>query len=290
MIHKTELQKALNYLLKGEVDIFSIKPVGGGSISRAYAISSGSGDFFLKVNTDAHALAMFEAEEDGLKTLKTHSKFVIPAVYGARNIEGTAYLMMDLINSAPRLTSFSQDLGRNLAELHQVKGKSFGYHQDNFIGSLPQSNQHKSNWGEFFISQRMLPMIRLAREQKLVDAGFIKTFESALPKIIAEMPEENPSLVHGDLWSGNLMVDQYGKATIIDPAVYYGHREMDLAFTQMFGGFDNEFYQAYNEAYPMELGFSARIGLYNLYPYLVHLNLFGRSYFGHIEQTIRKFT
>ena len=272
------------------ISIESVRPVGGGSISRAYAIMTTAGNYFLKANNQDLAMTMFEAEMDGLKTLKEASNFAIPAVHGSTKLNGMAYLLMDLIIPAPRNSAYWQELGQNLASLHRNSNESFGYDRSNFIGSLPQANEYYSDWGEFFINERMHPMIRLARDQQLVDNSFVLKFDTAMPKIISEMPVEAPSLIHGDLWSGNLMVDADGMATIIDPAVYYGHREIDIAFSQMFGGFSNDFYVAYDEAYPMEPGFDRRAGLYNLYPYLVHLNLFGRSYFGHIDATIRQFT
>ena len=290
MSQENEIAAALKTILNKAISIDKIKPVGGGSISRAYAIYTSDGTFFLKANQGSQALDMFDAEKDGLKTLKTHSQFAIPQVSGSAEVNGVAYLLMELIDLAPRQTSYWQELGQNLAELHKVNNKVFGYHRSNYIGSLPQSNKSYDNWGDFFINERMSPMIRLARDQQLVDHEFVRKFHSAMPKIIAEMPVESPALIHGDLWSGNLMVDNAGRPTIIDPAVYFGHREMDIAFSQMFGGFSDEFYRAYNEAYPMEPGFSDRAGLYNLYPYLVHLNLFGHSYFGHIDYTVRKFT
>jgi protein-ribulosamine 3-kinase len=290
MSHNNELIEPLTLILQQEVRIDNVRPVGGGSISSAYAIETSADSYFLKANRDSTALAMFEAEGDGLATLKANSRFAIPQVFGMEKVNGVAYLLMALIKPASRTTDYWDKLGQNLADLHQVSQESFGYHRSNFIGSLQQTNQLFDSWGEFFMRERMTPMIRLARNSGLVDAGFVQKFDNAMAKIVAEMPEEPPALLHGDLWSGNLMADDHGNATIIDPAVYYGHREMDLAFTQMFGGFSDQFIRAYDEVFPLEPGFSKRVGLYNLYPYLVHLNLFGRSYFGHIENTIRQFT
>lgn len=290
MSQLNELNEAVRAILRKELEIENLRSVGGGSINRAYALKTSAGDFFLKANNEPMANAMFEAEIDGLASLREASSFVIPEVYGALEHKNTAYLLMDLIDSAAMQPGYWQELGNNLADLHRVVNDEFGYHRANFIGSLPQTNHAALNWGEFFIHQRMMPMIRRARDRGLVDLSFVSKFEKAMPAVVSEMPVEPASLVHGDLWSGNLIVDANGQPTIIDPAVYFGHREMDLAFSQMFGGFSQEFYDSYNEAYPLESGFSRRVDLYNLYPYLVHLNLFGRSYFGHIEQTIKKFT
>jgi len=285
-----ELLEPLTLILEQEVRLDNVRPVGGGSISSAYALETSAGSYFLKANRDSTALEMFEAEGDGLTTLKANSHFAIPRVFGMDKVNGVAYLLMTLIKPAARNANYWQALGKNLAELHKVTRESFGYDRANFIGSLPQTNQSSGSWGEFFILERMTPMINLARDRGLVDTYFVRKFDLAMPKIISEMPAEPPALIHGDLWSGNLMVDDNGDATIIDPAVYFGHREMDISFSLMFGGFSQEFYDSYNDVFPMESGFDERVGLYNLYPYLVHLNLFGRSYFGHIEETIRQFT
>lgn len=290
MQQSEQIKVALELILNSRVALESIRPVGGGSISSAFALNTSAGEFFLKINQGSEANHMFEAELDGLRTLIEYSDFSIPTAYGATEVDGTAYLLMGLIQSTARSSDYWQQLASKLADLHNQQAEKFGYHRTNYIGSLNQINSESASWKDFFASQRMTPMIKLARDQGLVDNSFVAKFDAAIPKIVKEMPDESPSLVHGDLWSGNLMADESGNATIIDPAVYYGHREMDLAFSQMFGGFSNEFYQAYQEAYPMEPGFSERVGLYNLYPYLVHLNLFGRSYFSHIDYTIRQFT
>lgn len=290
MPQSDNLKIALESILATNVEIYSAKPVGGGSISSAYSLDTSQGEFFLKSNHATESKQMFDAELDGLTVLREFSDFNIPQAYGVTEIGDTSYLLMGLIKSTSRNAEYSQLLAQRLAGLHSNQNDAFGYHRPNFIGSLPQVNEYANTWSEFFISQRMNPMIKLARDSGLVEQSFVTKFDAAIPKIVAEMPIEPPSLVHGDLWGGNLMVDDRAEATIIDPAVYYGHREMDLSFSQMFGGFSNEFYQVYQEVMPMEPGFSQRVDLYNLYPYLVHLNLFGRSYFGHIEYTIRRFT
>jgi fructosamine-3-kinase len=133
-------------------------------------------------------------------------------------------------------------------------------------------------------------MIKLAVQQNLMETALTNRFNNALPNMLDLIPIEPPSLIHGDLWSGNLMTDERGEPTIIDPAIYYGHREMDLAFTHLFGGFSAEFYEAYQHYYPLEHGFGDRIDIHNLYPLLVHLNLFGRSYLYQIEQIVHRFT
>lgn len=283
------LQKVVEALLGEGINVERAESIGGGSINRTLKLLTNDGYYFVKANSSENAVSMFCAEQDGLARLESSSEFNIPKVYGITSIENVSYILMDYIDSGSRKNDFWKVLGLRLARLHMNTSTGFGYHRNNYIGSLDQSNYKCDNWGDFFTNQRIEPMIKMARDQGLVSKRFIREFEIAMPQIINEMPVEPPALLHGDLWGGNLMVDAHGQPTIIDPAVYYGHREMDLAFTHMFGGFDKEFLEVYNEGFPLVAGFSQRINLYNLYPALVHLNIFGRSYLNQIETTISRF-
>jgi protein-ribulosamine 3-kinase len=226
----------------------------------------------------------------GLDLLRRFSVFDIPKVITQSSKGGNAYLIMELIEPASKSVVYWQELGIKLAELHRNSITKFGLDEDNFIGSLPQKNKFEDDWSTFFTNQRIMPMIKMASDNSLLQKGERNTLESALSKITELMPKEAPSLLHGDLWSGNLMTSANGEPCLIDPAVYYGHREMDIAFSHLFGGFSPDFYHSYQEAYPMESGFNQRIDLYNLYPLLVHLNLFGRSYIGQINSITGQFT
>jgi fructosamine-3-kinase len=171
----------------------------------------------------------------------------------------------------------------SLAKLHEVKSDQYGLDHDNYIGSLAQSNTKHPDWKSFFITERIQPQLKLAMEKGLIDMEMIKQFESFFDHFDDLIPEEPPALLHGDLWNGNYLVSNSGKAALIDPAVYFGHREMDLAMTKLFGGFDAEFYQAYNEKFPLKKGWEKRIPIHNLYPLLVHVNLFGSGYVSQIK-------
>ena len=270
------------------VRIKAAVPIGGGSISHAYRLQTSAGTFFLKKNDIPAAAAMFAAEEQGLNLLRQHTSLTIPAVVGRHNSD-TPWLLLAYIDSAPQQGSYWQQLAEGLATLHRHTATRYGLDSNNFIGSLPQQNHPVARWDDFFSQYRIAPMLRMARDAGLVDRQFVQRFEAALPTITGLMPDEPPALLHGDLWSGNLMTDSQGDPCLIDPAVYYGHREMELAFTRLFGGFSATFYQAYQEYYPLEPGFAGRADLYNLYPLLVHLNLFGRSYLGQIEAILKHF-
>ena len=160
----------------------------------------------------------------------------------------------------------------------------------NYIGRLPQRNAFEETWVDFFIEHRLEVQLGLAIYNGHVDSFYADRFRSIYAVLPDEFPDERPCLLHGDLWSGNVMIGPKGEPVILDPAVFYGHREAELAFTRMFGGFDPYFYSAYNEATPLEVGFESRIDLYNLYPLLVHVNLFGTSYLSGVERTLKRFT
>jgi fructosamine-3-kinase len=170
-----------------------------------------------------------------------------------------------------------------------TNGAAFGLDSDNYIASLHQKNHQTDNWADFFIEQRLEPMLGMAYFDKLIPLDFLKKFQTIYTKMNSLFPKEKPALLHGDLWSGNVICDQNGKPCLIDPAIYYGHREMDLAFSRLFGGFDSRFYEAYESILPLEPDFESRIGIYNLYPLLVHLNLFGTAYLPGIEKIIKRF-
>jgi protein-ribulosamine 3-kinase len=290
VINKNLISRMLSQALSNPVDVGELSAVGGGSISRTYKLQSSAGMFFLKLNEAENAVEMFQTEANGLNILRDKSAFTIPRVISLDSEDGTAYLLMDLIVSANRSSNYWEDLAVKLAGLHRQTSAKFGLSENNFIGSLPQQNNFADDWSSFFIDKRILPMVNMAVNNGLVTNAFVADIEVVLRKIVELMPKEPPALVHGDLWSGNLLVEGHGQPCLIDPAVYYGHREMDIAFSQLFGGFGQRFYETYQEVYPMEPGFDSRIDLYNLYPLLVHLNLFGRSYLGQIEHIIGRFT
>jgi len=284
------LSKVLSDQLEETLTIKNVSSVGGGSISSTYKISTTNRAFFLKVNSSRNAEEMFRAEVKGLEILRKFSAFSIPEIITVLADRYNTFLIMELIESAVKTKSYWQDLAVKLANLHKQSNSNFGLRYDNFIGSLPQINSFESDWQAFFIDQRIAPMVKMAFDDGLMEKQEKISLESALIQITDFMPKELPALIHGDLWSGNLMTDSIGEPCLIDPAVYFGHREMDMAFSHLFGGFSQEFYSVYQEVYPMEPGFSQRLDLYNLYPLLVHLNLFGRSYIGQINSIVGRFT
>ena len=166
---------------------------------------------------------------------------------------------------------------------------SFGLDHDNYIGSLPQSNHQHTSWVEFFIEERLEKQIALAKNSGALNNSTIQQFNNLFKRLKEIIPEEKPSLLHGDLWNGNYMLAADGCACLIDAAVYYDHREMDLAMTRLFGGFPEEFYESYHETFPLSSGFEERVDIHNLYPLLVHVNLFGGSYISQVKSVLSRF-
>lgn len=272
-----------------KIEIRKQSPVSGGDINRAYKIDSNVGDFFIKLNHSGRFPAMFEKEAKGLQLLADRGEINVPDVVGSGVHEEEAFLILKHIGSAPMKADFWEIFGHKLARMHQHGNELFGLDHDNYIGSLPQSNTFHQRWVSFFIEERLEKQLKMARDDGKINTGLIKSFEKLYKRLPEIFPEEPPALLHGDLWSGNFMVDQKGDPCLIDPAVYYGHREMDLGMSHLFGGFDREFYSAYHDEYPLEKSWRDRTDICNLYPLMVHVNLFGGSYVQSVSRIINKF-
>ncbi|TVQ01084.1 MAG: hypothetical protein EA359_14400 [Balneolaceae bacterium] len=265
------------------------RSVSGGSINQAYFISTNKGRFFLKYNPSAPD-DFFDKEALGLATLKSaETSMRIPDVIAAGNPqEGIpAFLLLEYIEEGSSGNSLG--FGAELAKLHQTRNEYFGLDEDNYIGSLPQYNGQYDDWISFFREKRIEPQMKMAfnsgRLSKNLDANWNR-LATELENII---PPCKPSLLHGDLWGGNYLFDTAGTAVLIDPAVYYGHPEVDLSFTKMFGGFSEDFYRGYESVSPLEAGFEKRVPVFNMYPLLVHVNLFGGHYATQFERFLRSF-
>lgn len=273
------------------LEIKSTSRVSGGSINQAAKVILSDGQScFLKWNTSADP-GMFEKEERGLKLLKSaNTSLRVPKVFATgKTKNGTGFLVQEFINEGRSNSHSAKAFGNALAALHKHHEKRYGLDHDNYIGRLPQSNNWHDIWIDFFVEERMQPQLKMATDAGKLGANTVAHFESMYKQLPEIFPDEPPSLLHGDLWGGNYFFDEKGHAAIYDPAVYYGHREIELAFTHLFGGFSNKFYEAYEEEYPLEPGFSQRKTVYNLYPLLVHTNLFGGSYARQVEGIVKQF-
>ncbi|MCD6544346.1 MAG: fructosamine kinase family protein [Flavobacteriaceae bacterium] len=271
----------------GEV-IKSINSITGGDINDVYKIITNQNTYVLKVNRKDIFPKMFEKEKLGLEIL-TKSGVKSPNVILTFSDAEYQYLVLEFIEEESINPVFWKNFAEDLTKIHRTTANSFGLDHHNYIGSLHQNNSKKETWETFFIENRIKPLVKIAFDKNRLDRNHLKPFENLYTRLDKILPKENPSLVHGDLWGGNLMKGKNNTPVFIDPAVYFGHREMDIAMTQMFGGFDNSYLDHYNEIFPLEKGWKDRIEIHNLYPNLVHLILFGRSYLGGIERVIGLF-
>jgi len=283
------IQQQLQQMLGTDLHIRQSIPVYGGDINRSYRLKTSKGDFFVKINDNDIYPHMFEKEARGLQLLSSAGTVRVPAII-ATGISGhTAYLVLEFIRKGKKTNDFWENFGRNIARMHRHTNRTYGLDEDNYIGSLLQINKEDSSWVNFFIKNRLRYQLKLATNKGIISSEILEKFERLFDKLHALFPVEFPHLLHGDLWAGNFLCSHEGDAVIFDPAVYYGHREMDLAMTRLFGGFDQRFYDSYSEAFPLQPGWEERLPIYQLYPLLVHLNLFGQSYLEPIHQILNKF-
>jgi len=267
--------------------ILDLLPVSGGCISEAWQVRTTEETVFVKLSTGLSP-GMLAAEAEGLHELAKSGAIRVPEVI--RLTED--FLILEFIPAAINPPSdFWSKLGRQLANLHAYSQKIPGFHQDNFIGRSPQKNHSTANWKEFFWQSRLLPQWELAVQRGIPNTTKLlwQQLESRWPAPL-EGSSPQASLLHGDLWSGNVLVSINGEPVVIDPAVYYGDAEADLSLTYLFGGFSAAFYQAYHEIRPKSEGFARRQKVYQLYHLLNHFNLFGKSYTQSVESCLGEIT
>ncbi|MBO9203319.1 MULTISPECIES: fructosamine kinase family protein [Niastella] len=264
-------------------------PVGGGSINHTYRITAGKETFFCKINQLCTIPALFETERQGLELLAQQQVIRIPQVIASGQSADHQVLILEWIDQGLQSDVFWTHFGEQLAALHHIQGKQFGLATDNYMGALHQSNQPTDSWTDFFIQQRIAPQVKLAIDRQLLEPVHVHQFEKLYQQLGNLFTPEPAVLLHGDLWSGNFLCDASENPVLIDPAVYYGHRSIDMAMTSLFGGFDSLFYESYNYHYPLPVNYRQQWEVCNLYPLLIHLNLFGKSYLADILHTIRRY-
>ncbi|MDH3639943.1 MAG: fructosamine kinase family protein [Gammaproteobacteria bacterium] len=278
---------AIAVQLRRDVVIESVSPVAGGCINQAFGLRSSAGWFFVKHNR-ADCAAMFRAESAGLEALAATNAVRVPKPVCTGTDRDSAFLVLEFVPLKPLTDPSFTVLGRALADLHRQHSAAFGWDRDNIIGATPQPNPATQTWAEFWRHQRLEHQLTLAAGN-----GYTGTLQSLGDKLLGSVPAffstytPPPSLLHGDLWSGNVAAGPQGEPVIYDPAVYYGDREADIAMTELFGGFRGCFYAAYRESWPLDPGYRIRRELYNLYHVLNHLNLFGGGYLHQAESMIR---
>jgi len=288
------IQKYLNQFLSQraghQFSSLKLQAVGGGSINHVYQVlANDRTKFFLKVNSAAKYPRLLQKEKKGLEFLG-HQKIIrVPSVIACDEIDDYQILLLEWIESGLRTERFWEKFGEQLAALHYVTNPYFGFETDNYMGALPQRNYEHNKWIEFFVRCRLRPQIEIATIQNLLPAKALAAFEHLYAEMETIFNDEQPALLHGDLWSGNFMCDQNSEPVLIDPAVYFGHRSMDLAMTTLFGGFERSFYESCNHHFPFPKNYKDQWDVCNLYPLLIHLNLFGAGYLGQIETILRSY-
>jgi protein-ribulosamine 3-kinase len=318
-----QIEQMLEERLGKAIKTVQISGIGGGCINDAHRIDTTEGSFFVKHNNARRYPGMFAAEAKGLKLLKKSRTVNVPDVIGFGEAGSDSFLVLQYIDSDREQADFWKNFGKQLAQMHkptaelsaspdrslfdagtgdtgeaddqkhqqESKDKNiFGLDYNNYIGSLPQSNTIHNDWIDFFIAERLEAQLKLARDEGRAGTDFSRMFQKFYRFLPDFFPEESPALLHGDLWSGNYMCGNDGKPFIIDPAVYFGHRYMDLGMTKLFGGFASVFYSAYHETYPLEPSWSQSIDIANLYPLMVHVNLFGGGYLNSVKSVLRRFS
>lgn len=269
-----------------DIKITGSQPLYGGSINQSAKLQTDQGHLFMKWNSNVPG-DMFDKEVKGLELLRNAGTgILIPDVVicHSDSTRIPAFLLLDYIEPQKGSGRASEIFGRQLSKLHGITNAGFGLHHDNYIGRLPQSNHRHSHWLDFFIHERIEPQLKLAVDHHILEPPVLKHWDRLSQILDSIFPETHPRLLHGDLWSGNYFYSN-DQPVLIDPSVYFGHHEMELSFTTLFGGFPPDFYDAYREETPLEHGFKDRTPVYNLYPLLVHANLFG----GHYTDQIRTF-
>ena len=278
---RTALRQTLN------TELLGVHSISGGDIHRAYRVRTAAGDYFLKSPEQAHGAALLRAEVAGLDHLEGRSPLPVPE----RIAFSTAppLLLLTYLPPTPPGAAAWQALGEGLAALHRQTAPDFGFGHDNFIGTLPQSNRRHAAWSAFYAEERLLPQLRAARDAQRLMATDVQHTERLIARLPELLENEPPALIHGDFWSGNFHCTGTDRMYLIDPAVCYASREMDLALARLFGGFDTRFFAAYAAAFPLAPGWADRLPIYQLYYLLAHLNMFGAGYLPGVRRIVREF-
>jgi fructosamine-3-kinase len=288
-IHKA-IQEEMALKLSAKIEIKDAKKLNISALNECWELETNAGNWFLKLNDARKYPRIFESEMDGLAALSQLGHVDVARPICCGETSDKSFLITEYLESSSAAGDFWEQFAVSVARMHQKTQNHFGWSQPNYVGSLLQYNTPYQSWSVFYALNRILPLAQKAYDLHLLDAGLVKRLEFFCKRLPDLFPEEAPAFLHGDLWSGNFMVGPQGKAVLIDPAIYYGHREMDIAMTRLFGGFDNRFFYTYQAVKPLEKGWQQRIPYCQLYPRLVHLILFQTApYRTEIEETMEEF-
>ena len=284
----TVIERAIQETDSASFSLVNRQPVSGGCLHKTFVVDDGKRRYFVKLSDDPQS-NILACEAHSLSILAATDLIRVPRVITSGRYEGGTFLVLEFLQLQRRDSVSDRHLGHRLGLLHRLPMADFGWSEDNYIGANPQKNTPMTNWSEFWRACRLGCQLRLAREN-----GYSGKLQRLGERLLMEMDhlfEEHqpvPSLLHGDLWSGNAAALEGGEPVIFDPACYRGDREADLAMTELFAGFSRDFYAAYDEVRPRKAGYTLRRDFYNLYHVLNHLNLFGGGYLCQAEQMMER--
>lgn len=265
--------------------------ISGGCINQCYRVTdSNNCSLFVKINNTSAYPGLLKKEMNSLRLLANQQIIATPTVKGYKEEGEFQFLVMEWIMQADPTQISWNKLGEQLAHLHRVTSQQYGFDEDNYIGSLPQENTWQQSWVNLFVEHRLKPQVDLAKSKGLLTNQYPSLFEKLFTKLPEFFEDEKPALLHGDLWRGNLLFNEKTDPVLIDPAVYYGSRHMDLAMTTLFGGFAPAFYESYHHHFPLPQNHQQLWEICNLYPLLVHVNLFGGSYVSSVQSILKKYS
>jgi fructosamine-3-kinase len=284
-----ELATAITCQSGMKIQINYAEKMPGGEINETYKLSTEDGLLFLKLNSARCYPEMFTREFNGLSALRESNTLNVPRPLYHGTVGDKAFLLTEFMEKGGANPDFWENFGASLSHMHRNSQPYFGFPETNYIGTIKQYNTAYNSWAVFYAFNRLQPLTRAAYDKHLIEKDMVEKMEKLWKHLPSIFPEEPPALLHGDLWSGNFMVGKDGKACVYDPAVYYGHREMDLAMARLFGGFDTRFYYTYQAMFPLAPEWQQRISICQLYPLLTHLLLFGGSYYNNLKEILHAF-
>ncbi len=287
MIAEKDFRSHLEQLLGQRITNFH--SLSGGDISQVVKIEVNNKSYVVKSSWDEDALQMYMAEKEGLSAINDRKTIKAPSVIQCGNWKDSAFIVLDFINTKNADAGDFIKLAQELAALHRSSATQFGWANSNFIGSIRQKNKWHNDWIEFYVSQRLSPQLEIAQTKNLLSHQQVPGEDILISQCKNLCQDVNPALLHGDLWSGNYLIADDGQPYLIDPAVYFGHNEVDIAMTKLFGGFSTRFYDVYFDEHPPQPGIEDRIAVYQLYYLLVHLNIFGTSYRPAVTRILRRY-
>lgn len=284
-----ELTTALSCQSGMKIHINYAEKIPGGDINETFKLTTESGLLFLKMNDAKQYPGIFEREASGLELLRDTHTLTVPRPLATGKTGNKAFLITEFMEKGGANPDFWENFAAGLSRMHRHTQPLFGLPETNYIGTIKQYNTPYSSWSVFYAFNRLQPLTREAYNRHILDKQMVEKMEHLWKKLPQIFPEEPPALLHGDLWSGNFMVGADGRACVYDPAAYYGHREMDLAMARLFGGFDTRFFFTYQSMYPLANEWQQRISICQLYPLMVHLLLFGGSYYNSVKEVLDAF-